>query len=220
MSLWETIQWYWGNILDYGLQMLPCMLIGVFGFLLFLPSRKRRLASLGLSSSSGREAVLLLFVMFCAGLASVTLFPANFWSLNRWYWVLHGTEPLFPPVDWQIQWDTLQLTPFQEIIRAFRGPWVMFLMVANIGIFCPIGFFPALLWRGWRWWKSALLGLCTSVFIEFVQFFIGRSSDVDDVILNTAGTLVGFWIFWLINALLPQLTIKFQCTTKELPGYG
>lgn len=49
MSLWETIQWYWGNILDYGLQMLPCMLIGVFGFLLFLPSRKRRLASLGLS---------------------------------------------------------------------------------------------------------------------------------------------------------------------------
>ena len=90
MSLWETIQWYWGNILDYGLQMLPCMLIGVFGFLLFLPSRKRRLASLGLSSSSGREAVLLLFVMFCAGLASVTLFPANFWSLNRWYWVLHG----------------------------------------------------------------------------------------------------------------------------------
>ena len=217
MSLWETIQWYWGNILDYGLQMLPCMLIGVFGFLLFLPSRKRRLASLGLSSSSGREAVLLLFVMFCAGLASVTLFPANFWSLNRWYWVLHGMEPLFPPVDWQIQWDTLQLTPFQEIIRAFRGPWVMFLMVANIGIFCPIGFFPALLWRGW---KSALVGLCTSVFIEFVQFFIGRSSDVDDVILNTAGTLVGFWIFWLINALLPQLTIKFQCTTKELPGYG
>lgn len=92
--------------------------------------------------------------------------------------------------------------------------------VANIGIFCPIGFFPALLWRGWRWWKSALVGLCTSVFIEFVQFFIGRSSDVDDVILNTAGTLVGFWIFWLINALLPQLTIKFQCTTKELPGYG
>ena len=74
MSLWETIQWYWGNILDYGLQMLPCMLIGVFRFLLFLPSRKRRLASLGLSSSSGREAVLLLFVMFCAGLASVTLF--------------------------------------------------------------------------------------------------------------------------------------------------
>ncbi|WP_394803845.1 VanZ family protein [Muriventricola aceti] len=140
--------------------------------------------------------------------------------MNRWYWVLHGMEPLFPPVDWQIQWDTLQLTPFQEIIRAFRGPWVMFLMVANIGIFCPIGFFPALLWRGWRWWKSALVGLCTSVFIEFVQFFIGRSSDVDDVILNTAGTLVGFWIFWLINALLPQLTIKFQCTTKELPGYG
>ena len=40
MSLWETIQWYWGNILDYGLQMLPCMLIGVFGFLLFLPQKK------------------------------------------------------------------------------------------------------------------------------------------------------------------------------------
>lgn len=129
-------------------------------------------------------------------------------------------EPLFPPVDWQIQWDTLQLTPFQEIIRAFRGPGVMFLMVANTVSSALLVFSLLCCGGAGGGGNPALVGLCTSVFIEFVQFFIGRSSDVDDVILNTAGTLVGFWIFWLINALLPQLTIKFQCTTKELPGYG
>lgn len=214
MSLTKTLWWYLGNIGDYTLQMLPCMGAALILFILLRPWRFRRLARLGLSSDPWREGGLLLFVMFAAGLAALTLFPAYFWTEDHWHAVRNGTQPVFPPVNFQIQMQNLQLEPFQEIFRAFHGPWVMFLMLANIGIFSPVGFFCALLWRKPRWWKSLLAGFCSSVIIESVQVFIGRSTDIDDVILNTAGALAGFWIFCLLRALCPNIIEKFQCQPR------
>lgn len=212
MRLIETLWWYLGNIVEYFFQMLPCMSAALVLFFLLRPRQRRRLQKKGLVSGPWREGGLLVFLMFAAGLAALTLFPANFWTAGHWRGVLDGSKPVFPAVDLKNQ--TLQMEPFQEILRAFRGPWVMFLMLANIGIFSPVGFFTALLWRRPRWWKSLLAGLGTSVFIEFIQFFIGRSTDIDDVILNTAGALVGFWIFCLLRAVFPKCTEKFQCRPR------
>lgn len=214
MNLTETLWWYLENIVEYFFQMLPCMGIALLLFLLLRPRRQRRLRQEGLVSGPAREGALLFFVLFCAGLAALTLFPAYFWTAGHWRGVSDGTRPLFPPVDFRLRLQRLQLEPFQEIFRAFRGPWVMFLMLANIGIFAPVGFFTALLWRRPRWWKSFLAGLGASVFIEFVQLFIGRSSDIDDVILNTAGALAGFWIFRLLRAVFPNFVEKFQCAPR------
>lgn len=215
MHLIETLLWYIGNIFEYVLQMLPCMLAASLAYLCLRPARLRRLERLGLTSGPWREGALLLFLMFVAGLASLTLFPAYFWNWAHWSAAFGGERPLFPPVDLEMQLQSLQLTPFQEVRRAFRGPWVMFLMLANIGIFFPLGFFSALLWQKSRWWKAVLTGFCTSVTIEFVQFFIGRSTDIDDVILNTTGTLVGYWLFLLFKALFPRFSLKFRCHKRE-----
>lgn len=214
MSLTETFWWYLENIGEYFLQMLPCMCAALAVLLLLRPFRHRRLARMGLISGPCRESGLVLFVMFSAGLAALTLFPAYFWTAGHLRGVLNGTQPLFRPVDFRTQLQTLQLEPFQEIFRAFKGPWVMFLMVANIGIFSPVGFFTALLWRKPRWWKSLLAGFCTSFTIEFIQFFIGRNSDIDDIILNTTGALAGYWLFWLLRAFFPDLIKKFQCRPR------
>ena len=203
-----------GDIVYYLRQMLPLGLLALLAFLLLRPRRARRLERLGLTSGPLREITLCLFVLFCAGLAAVTVFPAGFWNLAHWQSALRGETQLFPPVDWVIQRQTLQLIPFQEIWRAFRGPWVMFLMLANIGIFFPVGFFPALLWRGWGWWKALLLGLLTSCTIECIQFFIGRSTDIDDVILNTTGAVLGFGLYALLRALFPRAAARFHCQDK------
>lgn len=220
MSFTETLWWYLENILEYFFQMLPCMSVALVLFLLLQPRRIKRLTRLGLSSSLWREGGLLLFVLFAAGLAALTVFPAYFWTPGYWRGVLAGERPVFWPVDFRLQLQTLQLEPFREIIRAFKGPWVMFLMVANIGIFLPVGFFPALLWRKPRWWKSLLIGLGSSVLIEFVQFFIGRSTDIDDVILNTTGALAGFWLCCLLRAVAPNFTNQFQCQPRGGNFYG
>ena len=220
MSLMETLRWYLENIGEFLLQMLPCMGIALILFLLLRPWRRRRLARMHLSSGLWREGGLLLFVMFGAGLAALTLFPAHFWTAGHWRAVLSGEKPLFRPVDLKLQLQTIQMEPLQEIFRAFRGPWVMFLMLANIGIFAPVGFFPALLWRRPRWWKSLLAGFCSSVTIEFIQFFIGRSTDIDDVILNTTGALAGFWLFCLLRMIAPKLIEQFQCQPRGGYYYG
>lgn len=211
MRLREMLWWYLRSILDYVVEMLPCMCGALAVFLLLQPLRMERLERRGLTSGSWREGAMLLFALFGAGLAALTLFPAGFWRAAHWLAAFRGEKPLFPPVDWYIQLQTLQLTPLREICRAFKGPWVMFLMLANIGVFIPVGFFAALLWRKPRWWRSLAAGFCTSFVIEFVQFFIGRSSDIDDLILNTAGALLGYGLFWSVRALFPGFFARFQC---------
>ncbi len=213
----ETLLWYGEITWDYVCQMLPCMAAALVGFLLLRRYRKEHLARRGLVSGPWREGALLLFVMFCAGLAALTLFPAGFWRSAHWRAAWRGETTLFPKeVDWRWQLQHAQLTPFQEIKRGLRGPWVMFLVLANMGIFIPLGFFVALLWRRPRWWKTTLIGFFASVLIEFVQLFIARSSDIDDVILNTTGALAGFWLFYLLRALFPGFIRKFQCKERTV----
>ncbi|MGE7838266.1 VanZ family protein [Viridibacillus arvi] len=52
--------------------------------------------------------------------------------------------------------------------------------------------------------KCGFTGFLFSLFIEMVQFSMpmGRSVDVDDVILNTIGTFLGFITWKLLNSKL------------------
>ena len=225
------------DILSYTEQMFPLSAAALIVFLVLRPMRKRRLHRLKLTSSGWREAALALFVVFCAGLAALTLFPANLWAyvfdwfFRRDYWNWGWGVSGWRLTDFYPGWEETAsqfahlseiLTPFEEISRALnrRSYWLLFMLLGNIIMFMPLGFFPALLWRRWRWWKSLLAGFCTSSAIEFIQFFIGRSTDIDDVILNTTGAAVGFWVFCLLRALLPTSIEKFKCQPRGGDYHG
>lgn len=96
MNFGELLWWYLGNVRDYAAQMLPCMCAAAAVYVLALPVRRRRLRRLGLVSPLRREVALLLCMMFGAGLAALTLFPANFWHRQHWLAALRGERPLFP----------------------------------------------------------------------------------------------------------------------------
>lgn len=227
MIFLDKLAWYFGNIGNYVVQMLPCMLVGMAVFSILVPVRRSRMNRLGLYSGPIREAGLALFVGFSAGLAGVTLFPANFWSYMIQYFLrpevrAHGlrvAEFYLSREELALRMAGLAdvLAPFQEIRRAFRTgyPWLMFMLWGNVGMFLPVGFCTALFWRRHRWWKSVLAGLCGSVTIEFIQFFIGRSTDIDDVILNTSGALLGYWLFLAFYRGLPGLFEKFRCRDRK-----
>ena len=76
-------------------------------------------------------------------------------------------------------------------------------------MFIPVGFFPPLLWRLSGKWAVAA-GFFSSLFIELIQLMLPRSTDIDDVILNTAGTALGFFIYWLINGHFGNFSEKFK----------
>ena len=65
--------------------------------------------------------------------------------------------------------------------------------VLNAVLFLPLGFLVPLLWDKADRFLSVLgVGAAFSVFIELTQLLNVRASDVDDLILNAAGTVLGF----------------------------
>lgn len=50
-------------------------------------------------------------------------------------------------------------------------------------------------------YKTALIVFLFTFCIEFFQYFIGRSSDVDDIITNLLGGIIGFGMFIICNHL-------------------
>ena len=65
-------------------------------------------------------------------------------------------------------------------------------LIGNIVLFVPYGALLAVSFRRLRWWAVGLIGLGTTLLIELVQPLLERSCDLDDIIANTLGTLVGY----------------------------
>ena len=53
--------------------------------------------------------------------------------------------------------------------------------------------------------KMVLLGFLTSLSIEVLQIFTFRATDVDDLITNVTGTIIGYFISRVIITKSPQL---------------
>lgn len=94
-----------------------------------------------------------------------------------------------------IHWDpTLNLIPFQDF-----SPGNIMGMVLNAIMFAPLGFLlPAYFERYRHWGRTLAAGFLTSLTVEMIQFFTFRATDVDDLIMNTLGTLVGFLMAKLV----------------------
>ncbi|TQM62885.1 glycopeptide antibiotics resistance protein [Humibacillus xanthopallidus] len=104
---------------------------------------------------------------------------------------------------------SLNLIPFATISGyLFSGPatakrFAIGNVIGNVVAFVPLGALLPLLRRWMGIWTNLLIVLCVSVAVEIVQGVFGvGASDIDDVILNTLGGLVGILCFTLLRALL------------------
>ena len=78
--------------------------------------------------------------------------------------------------------------------------WVDVLI--NILLFIPLGVLLGILTESW---KAVIYGFLLSVFIEFAQYvFILGYCQMDDVLNNTIGTVVGFGIWNLLSVLMKK----------------
>ena len=70
-------------------------------------------------------------------------------------------------------------------------------IILNIALFIPLGFFLAAFFSGFqhRWLYALITGVAVSVAVETTQFFTYRGMlDVDDLVSNVMGTVVGMLI--------------------------
>lgn len=121
---------------------------------------------------------------------------------RRWGWMVLLTLYLnamyivigVPGVQY-ICWDpTLNLIPFQDFsARNIEG------MILNAIMFAPLGFLlPAYFERYRHWGRTLAAGFLTSLTVELIQLFTLRATDVDDLIMNTLGTVIGFLLAKLV----------------------
>lgn len=97
--------------------------------------------------------------------------------------------------------------PFREI-RRFLVYWeiiglrnTIINLGGNIVGFMPFGaLLPVLAKEARRAWRTALLSFEVSALVEVTQliFHVG-CFDVDDIILNTLGGLLGYFVFWMLR---------------------
>lgn len=105
--------------------------------------------------------------------------------------VTHAGYIIAPDL-WQAQ-HSINLVPFATIrleAGLLNRDLGLLNILGNIALFVPIGLFAVLSGR-FRVRGAVCLGVLLSVLVEMAQYVVGRSSDVDDVLLNTVGVVVG-----------------------------
>ncbi|TAJ49184.1 MAG: VanZ family protein [Herbiconiux sp.] len=92
---------------------------------------------------------------------------------------------------------------------AFDGRGSAIDAVLNVGVFVPLGI--VLVLGGVRLGPAFLIGLVTTGTIEVTQYLldVGRTADINDIITNTTGALVG----WLAAA-------GVRAAASASPSYG
>lgn len=103
--------------------------------------------------------------------------------------------------------------PFKEILRYKIGSkYFIWNVVGNIAIFIPFGFAVSLYLRSKKAFKPFIIALITSTTIEFVQMFIGRSFDIDDILLNCIGGLIGYFLYSILSTIEKHLPPVLKTT--------
>lgn len=98
------------------------------------------------------------------------------------------------------------LVPFKEILRydLFSAAFIK-QVLGNILLFMPLGYFATYYCKLKGIVSITIISMLSSVTIEIVQHFIGRSVDIDDVILNVFGGIIGFLFYKLLSTIEKKL---------------
>ena len=158
----------------------------IFAYLIYniyISVKKDDLALFNYFLNTGLFLSILLVV-------SLTIFPV--------------TTQLFTPPEFNI-------VPFKTILNFINHKdFIEFLanVIGNIILFTPLGFFLYIKLNE-NYKKSFLICLCATIFVECVQIFLPmRTTDIDDIILNTLGSVIGILIAKIITSIIIPKTIQ------------
>lgn len=115
---------------------------------------------------------------------------------------------LFQVVTFQdaTSWSSNNFIPFREMFRYRLGSRLFIKnVIGNITLFIPFGLFSSHYLKLEKPYLILLLTLIASFSIELVQMVIGRVFDVDDIILNVIGGLIGYYIYRFIVKIINKL---------------
>ena len=114
---------------------------------------------------------------------------------------------MFHAVTYQdVSFSSANFTPFKEILRYdIKSPLFYKNILGNLLLFMPYGMILGYYIKTDKNYVIIILSAITSLSIEIIQLSIGRVFDVDDIILNIIGGLLGFMLYKLFKKVEDKL---------------
>lgn len=101
--------------------------------------------------------------------------------------------------------------PFKEMFRySFTSKLFYRNVIGNIILFIPFGFFINYHIHSKKIWYSLISTSFISLLIELVQLLLGRSFDIDDIILNIIGGIIGYLMYLLVELIFKKTSEKIK----------
>ena len=119
-----------------------------------------------------------------------------------------------------IRIDEISFIPLKGIIEMLQDGITrhsFINIIGNVIMFMPVGFLLPLIYTKVESCKKVVaIGFCISLLVEVSQLFLIRGTDVDDLILNTLGTLLGYLVFLIFKNIFTEFTGKIIILSKSM----
>lgn len=163
-------------------QAIPPALIGLVIGVVLLVLLNRKCRQAGTPFPKGQAIAALLLLCYLGGLIAITF-------TNR----MGNGMQMYQPYPFLAFWEAWNAFTLQV--------WLNPLL--NIAMFVPLGVFLPLAAKPFRrWYRMLAAGAGTSLIIEAIQYLLGRGqADVDDLICNTLGAMLGYCLCMLFVSL-------------------
>lgn len=167
------------------------------------------------------EIIRLCFVGWIAEIVCLTLIPPGFWDAA---WQNMFNDESVELSIWRFSCNTPNFTPILvdyigqgHLEWLFYSKTVLVELAVNVALFVPLGLALPFIYKKMSLLKAAIIGLSCSFSIEFLQCFNkDRDSNIDDLLCNTLGAVIGYLLYLLIKRLFPNFTEKGKRSANDL----
>ena len=157
------------------------------------------------NTNKAHEFVLYLFVLSIIFICYITIFPTFLMVDKKLYMTFKQKNYHHNNV------------PFQTINKIFylldKGIYLKYAymnLLGNLFLFIPFTFLFYCLFKNVKVYQIILLAISISCFIELIQIPMQRISDIDDIILNSIGGLIGILLALLFKKIFPLKIKRLQ----------
>ena len=172
------------ELIFLGYEILSALIPFLIVLVLFRSTQKKK----GVSYTRYSFITIVVFAVYIVGVYHFT-----------------GAGTIYDGLMYQFEWrkDQFNWIPFSNNIDVVA-------YILNIVLFVPLGLLVPIIWKKLSKFPDILAtGFLFTILIEVSQLLNNRRTDIDDIILNVLGAVVGFGLFKLFDKITkPKFYVK------------
>ena len=192
------------SVINQFIQVIPItLLVG----LLYIIFRFLKIKKNNGDINYKKEILYLIFICYIVGLFNLVLVPRNFWN-TIWYNIFYSfNENSFEGI-FDFSYNFIP-TIYKIIIGEYAlGNWVKKMIVGNLLMFIPMGILLSLCFKNINKKNMFKYAILIPLAIEVIQLVVGRSFDIDDLVMNFLGIVIGYYIVELVKKIKCLISVK------------